>query len=157
MPMSQNSPAHGATGAPTPARRCQSRAAKPLLPLLPLAMLLAACSTPPVPEQAGAVAPAAWQAPRPAVESPAVPPWLQAADPVLGALLEAVQARSPSLQQAVARRDEVRALAGLSPGGPRVQGLVQVQRTQPVQPAGSTPLTQALGQFDASWEVDLFA
>lgn len=146
------------TAAPTAARGRRSHATlAPFVPLLPLVMLLAACATAPVPEQVGAAAPGTWQAPRPAAEPTAAPQWLPAADPVLGALLEAVQARSPSLQQAVARRDEVRALAGLSPGGPRVQGLAQVQRTQPLQPAGSGPLTQALGQFDASWEVDLFA
>lgn len=153
MPLNPHT--EGATAAPSAARR--RRPLEPRMSLLSLAILLSACATAPVPEQAGASAPAAWQAPRPAAEAAAVPQWLQAADPVLGALLDAVQARSPSLQQAVARRDEVRALAGLSPGGPRVQGAAQVQRTQPVQPSGSVPLTQALGQIDASWEVDLFA
>ncbi len=126
--------------------------------LVAAAWLLGGCAMPAPPQVvAPAPFPANWQAPLPAAEGAPIPQWLQADDPVLHALLDAVQAQSPTLQQAVARRDEVRALAGLDPGGPRAQGLLQVQRTRPVQLAGSPALSQSLAQVDASWELDLFA
>lgn len=139
----------------TPSARFRNTA----LALAAASLLLGACAVQAPAPQAGATlaVPAAWQAPRPPAGAAALPEWLQSADPVLRALLEAVQAQAPGLQQAVARRDEVRALAGIRPGGPRVQGLAQVQRSRPLQPADSPVLTQGLAQFDASWELDLFA
>lgn len=138
---------------------CARPRACPAAATAALALLLGGCALqaplPPSPMPAGL--PATWQAPLPAADAGAVPQWLQSADPALRALLDAVQAQSPTLQQAVARRDEVRALAGQDPGGPRVQGLLQVQRTRPVQPADSPALSQRLAQVDASWELDLFA
>lgn len=143
--------------------RLRPRRQLPRTALLTLAALLSACAVTEPPSLRGApsVLPAGWQAAAPAAAPSLVSEWLFTADPVLGALLDAVQARSPNLQQAVARRDEVRALAGLNVASPRVQVSAQVQRTRPVQAAVSTAaspvLTQALGQLDASWEVDLFA
>lgn len=132
------------------------RLARAALPVV-VSCLLGACALPAPPQASPVAVPAAWQTPAPPAAAGPLADWLQSADPTLRFLLDAVQSQSPSLQQAVARRDEVRALAGLDPGGPRAQGLLQVQRTRPAQPAGSPAMTQGLAQFDASWELDLFA
>ncbi|MBB2486593.1 TolC family protein [Mitsuaria sp. WAJ17] len=145
---------------PDPSPNPRARAPGARLALAAAAsLLLGACAVqaPTPPAGTAPAMPAVWQAPLPADGVAALPEWLQSSDPVLRAVLEAVQAQAPSLQQAVARRDEIRALAGVDPGGPRVQGLAQLQRTRAVLPANSPVLSQGLTQIDASWELDLFA
>jgi multidrug efflux system outer membrane protein len=118
---------------------------------------LAACSITMPPAQVSAPLPAQWQAPLPhqgAVGSLAQW-WQQQGDPVLVELIDAAQAASPTVAQALARIESSRASAAAANSAlqPKVDAVASASRgvSQPNVPVATT----AQAGVQAAWELDL--
>lgn len=122
------------------------------------ALLLAACATREPPPPLASLAPPQWYAPLPHNGSlgDLTLWWRTQGDPVLGELVDAAQAASPTMAQAQARIAQARAsrVAAGAALVPNFDLALTSQRgsQQSTLPAGTT--TQA--QLQASWEIDLF-
>jgi outer membrane protein, multidrug efflux system len=126
----------------------------------PLLALLAACTTaPPAAPPVSAAIPAAWRSPLPhGGSTTALNSWWQAFDDAqLAKLIERAQNQSPTLAQAAARRRQAEAGAAQARAGllPQLNAGAQAQRGRALNgvPGDSTQLS---GNFNASWEIDLF-
>ena len=128
-----------------------------LIPVLGAALSLSACSILMPPARVQADVPPQWQAPLP--HQGAVGNlsqwWLQQGDPVLVELIEAAQAVSPSVAQALSRIEASRA-SRVAAGAallPQINASVGASRgvSQPTAPVATT--LQAGVQ--AGWELDL--
>lgn len=131
-----------------------------LLLATPLLALLTACMTaPPGAPPTPAAVPAAWRSPLPHGGSTAALNawWQRFEDPQLARLIARAEERSPTLEQAAARRRQAEAGAAQARAGLMPQGGVgaQVQRGRALNGVAGNS-TQASAQFSASWEVDLF-
>jgi multidrug efflux system outer membrane protein len=142
---------------------------------LALPLLLSACALPRPPEQVAAPAPAQWHTPLPHGGSLPVLAdwWRQLDDPLLGELIDAAQAASPSVASAAARIAEARATR-VSAGAalaPNLTGNVSASRgNSPTSGFGGTgtgtgtgsgltaipPITTIQAGLQSSWEIDLF-
>lgn len=131
----------------------------PLLALLS-SVWLGACAATPASAPAAVVstAPAQWHAPLPhsAAQGDLLTWWQQFNDPLLGRLIEAAQAASPTLSSAAARIASARAaaVAAGAAARPNAQAFAQADRGRD-QPGGAS-YTTAVGGVQASWELDLF-
>jgi NodT family efflux transporter outer membrane factor (OMF) lipoprotein len=125
---------------------------------MPLVLALAACATPAPPAIVPVVIPAQWQAPLPhqGTVSALAQWWEQQGDPVLVALIDAAQAVSPSMAQALSHIETARAtqVATGAALGPKLDASLSAGRgvSQPGVPLATT----VQGGLQASWELDLF-
>ncbi|MFG6447240.1 efflux transporter outer membrane subunit [Roseateles sp. BYS180W] len=119
--------------------------------------ILGGCAHKPLPT--GALqghTPADWAARASSAQTNPAPAWERMDDAVLRQLVAWTWTDQPGLQQAVARLDEARALAGASAAASGLNATGQWQRGRQAVPAGLPIQNISLGQFDASWELDLF-
>lgn len=121
-------------------------------------LLLAACSTTPLPAQLPAAVAPGWQAPLPhggSVEDLARW-WARVDDPLLVELIESAQAVSPGMAQARSRIAQARAtqVASRAALGPSLDGQASASRGFNEQ-VRSTATTAQVG-LQATWELDLF-
>ncbi len=129
-----------------------------------LALSGAGCAIQPPPsqrlQQAAQSAPS-WQAPLPhGGQAQGLQQWwTQFDDPLLGQLIAQAQASSPSLQQAVARIQQARAVATQSGSAvwPGLNLNAAAQRQQLALPKDSPIQNVGNASLDAAWEIDLFA
>jgi len=121
-------------------------------------LLLVACATPSPPAAVPVNIPSGWQAPLPhqGDVGSLAQWWQRQGDPVLVELIDAAQAVSPSMAQALSRIESTRAsrVASDAALGPRLDASLSASRgvTQPGVPLA----TSVQGGLQASWEVDLF-
>jgi multidrug efflux system outer membrane protein len=124
-----------------------------------LAMLVVACTTPPSPPPEPPALPAAWSAPG---GSAAVEPgwWSAFGDPALERLVRQALQHNTDLRLAAARVAESRALSQAQHGTewPSIEFEGDAQRARAIFPVTGRPYdaTTRLGQFQASYEVDLW-
>jgi NodT family efflux transporter outer membrane factor (OMF) lipoprotein len=119
--------------------------------------LMSACATSPPQLEPIMPAPRHWNAPLPhGGDAEAVREWWSRFDdPLLPELVQAAEATSPTLAQAVARIRQARAavVQARAAGLPVVSGIASVQRSKSLQFGTQTTGTAGV---DASWESDLF-
>lgn len=122
-----------------------------------MAALMSACATAPPQLEPIMPAPRHWNAPLPhGGDAEAVREWWSHFDdPLLPELVQAAEASSPTLAEAVARIRQARAalVETRAAGLPVVNGSASAQRSKSLQLGNQT--TGAVG-VDASWETDLF-
>ena len=135
-----------------------------------LALALSACASHPVhaPEDPTQAAPATWSVESASTADTSVEPlperwWAVLDDPAVDALVDAALAGSPTLNQALSRIAEARAVSGVSAAqsGPTVSASAKVTRAQQQNSSGtvSNPTlltTSASVGPSLSWEIDLF-
>ncbi len=125
---------------------------------LVLPLWLGACAVDRPPASVSAPVPAQWQAPLPHGGQAAhlARWWEQWNDPLLGELIAAAQAVSPTLASAGSRLAQARAARVAAESGlvPRVDATLGVSRGN--NPAPLPLATRAQGGLQAAWELDLF-
>lgn len=140
--------------------RIPRRPSAVVLPIL-TALLLGACAVGPTYSEPELRAPASWQAtlPHDGKLTSLEDWWQQFDDPVVGQLVAAAQADSPSLTKAWARIEKARATLTTerSAGLPSLTGSGAATRAhqQSTQGAAVTANSRS-GGLDAAWEIDLF-
>ena len=125
---------------------------------LVLPLWLGACAVQRPPAAVSAPLPAQWQAPLPHGGQAAdlARWWEQWNDPLLGELIAAAQAVSPTLASAGSRLAQARAAQGTAESrlAPQIDATLAVSRGNNLLPL---PLsTRAQGGLQAAWELDLF-
>ncbi|GGI55224.1 efflux transporter outer membrane subunit [Oxalicibacterium solurbis] len=135
-----------------------------------LPLLLSACALTPPPSGVEAVTPSQWQAPTPGAAETAnaasLPHhgtltdlsqwWQQQNDPLLVELIDAAQAASPTVADAVSRIEQSRANSVSADAAllPKLDGTITSSRTNMQPPLPLSTITQA--ELQPSWEADLF-